>query len=508
MRWPVLRLAMATMATLTVASVVAIETEKAAAQESPQVRLDNFRGDLRGFQRRGAQLRGRVARFQVPRGPFCLPRDQELIANTKAALEALEADARQHAAQFNEFKSQWQNTLKTNIIIRTKFYETDLQVDGEEFWRTDVQRNNTMLQSLAAKRKDFDALVAAAQPCPQPQTSRPPPPPPVNPLAGLPRPVLPQIGLPVPPDYFCSFEDRQKWIDANFNPVWNQSWDAVTALRNYGAAIYRLRYESGPVDARMGAILEREDAWQKQMHKQYDDLRTKLLEIRNRLPVIDCSGRRPEWQLAGSAPNGAGAPTGAYAGIQLAGNIGDQLIHEHRASTGALTNELANSSAEPGAGIVAGYNFALAGNVFGGPYVSWDFYDQRINNNFTGGTFIGSTTNWVVDVGLKAGYAASWNAAIYGLIAASFLNEDQKINFGGPVTSDRRTIAGLSVGGGVEVRPMVLQSSGMPVALFAQYQHTWYEDAKLTMPAASPLFNYQYQRTNDTFKAGVIVYRN
>ena len=69
----------------------------------------------------------------------------------------------------------------------------------------------------------------------------------------------------------------------------------MTALRNYGAAIHRMRYELEPVDARTQAALEREDRWQKETHQKYDDWRTRLLELRGHLPpVIDCTGADPK----------------------------------------------------------------------------------------------------------------------------------------------------------------------------------------------------------------------
>jgi len=47
--------------------------------------------------------------------------------------------------------------------------------------------------------------------------------------------------------------------------------------------------------------------------------------------------------------------------------------------------------------VVAGYNFPVNGNIFVGPFVSIDFYRQRIDHRFGGAIFIGSTSNWVLD---------------------------------------------------------------------------------------------------------------
>ena len=131
-------------------------------------------------------------------------------------------------------------------------------------------------------------------------------------------------------------------------------------------------------------------------------------------------------------------------------NAGDQRIDERLAATDALTNKLNSSGGAFGGGLVAGYNFVMTGNIAAGPYVSWDIYNQKINHDFPGGSFIiGSTTHWIAEVGLKAAYAVSGSTAVYGLAGASFLNEDLRINFGGPVTNESRTHVGITVGGGV-----------------------------------------------------------
>jgi len=64
------------------------------------------------------------------------------------------------------------------------------------------------------------------------------------------------------------------------------------------------------------------------------------------------------------------------------------------------------------------------------------------------------------------------------------------------------------VGAGIELQPSALQGFGAPVSVFLQYQHSWYGNAHLQMPAASPAFNYSYRRENDTFKVGVNVHLN
>ena len=62
---------------------------------------------------------------------------------------------------------------------------------------------------------------------------------------------------------------------------------------------------------------------------------------------------------------------------------------------------------------------------------------------------------------------------------------------------------GLTLGFGGEWK---LASNRLPfgrsMSLFADYQHTWWDTAKLTMPVASPLNNYTWQRNSDVIKLG------
>lgn len=52
----------------------------------------------------------------------------------------------------------------------------------------------------------------------------------------------------------------------------------------------------------------------------------------------------------------------------------------------------------------------------------------------------------------------------------------------------------------------MLQGFGMPVAVFAQYQHTWWDDAHFNTPASSPAFNYAFRREDDTIRLGLNFY--
>jgi len=95
---------------------------------------------------------------------------------------------------------------------------------------------------------------------------------------------------------------------------------------------------------------------------------------------------------------------------------------------------------------------------------------------------------------------------VYGRGAISWLNEDLNINFGGPVASSTTTVRGFQVGGGAEFAPAAWKTRTHPLSIFVEYQHSSWQDASLFSPAASPRFNYNFPREDETFKAGVNVH--
>jgi hypothetical protein len=187
-------------------------------------------------------------------------------------------------------------------------------------------------------------------------------------------------------------------------------------------------------------------------------------------------------------------------------NRGDQKTTERSALTDDVTNTFYNVGDPLGTGIAASYLFApWANNIRIGPFTSFDLLHQTINQTFPNGFFLGSTTHWIFTAGIKAGVVATPSLFIYGLAGASWLNESLNINFA-TASSKNTTTPGFTVGLGGEYMPSVLQRFGLPVSIFAQYQHTWWQDAKFNTPASSPLFNYAFRREDDTIKLGVNVY--
>jgi len=117
-----------------------------------------------------------------------------------------------------------------------------------------------------------------------------------------------------------------------------------------------------------------------------------------------------------------------------------------------------------------------------------------------------ASANWLASAGVKAGVVSAENVLVYGLGGFNLLNEDLRINFGGPTTSSNKTIVGGSLGVGAAFRPALLQGWGRPISMFIEYQHTWWQDAHLNQPAASPLFNYTFRREDDSLRIGFAVH--
>jgi opacity protein-like surface antigen len=197
---------------------------------------------------------------------------------------------------------------------------------------------------------------------------------------------------------------------------------------------------------------------------------------------------------------------GGYFGIELAKTSARERKTETPLGSDDPTFRATDSGDPLGLGIVAGYNFRpWNSNIVVGPFASFDYLRQTINHNFAGGQFLGSTTKWFGNAGVKAGVVTAPGLYLYGLAGAAFVNHDLNVNFA-TAASSNVTTPGVTLGLGAEYQPPSWQLSGHPVSLFAQYQHTWWDNANFNRPASSPAFNYAFQREDDTVKFGVNFY--
>jgi hypothetical protein len=198
--------------------------------------------------------------------------------------------------------------------------------------------------------------------------------------------------------------------------------------------------------------------------------------------------------------------SGGYLGGELAKNSGRVRSTETRDATGVITNQFVDSGDPLGIGIVGGYNFRPWNNsVVVGPFASFDYLNQTINHNFAGGQFLGTTTHWFINAGVKAGVVTASGFYVYGLAGAAFLNHDLNVNFAIPAGRNVTT-SGFTAGLGGEYAPASWRLAGHPISIFAQYQHTWWSTANFNTPVSSPAFNYAFRREDDTFKLGVNFY--
>lgn len=197
---------------------------------------------------------------------------------------------------------------------------------------------------------------------------------------------------------------------------------------------------------------------------------------------------------------------GGYLGGELVKNTGRVRTTERFAANDLITNEFNDSGDPLGVGVIVGYNFRPFNNsIVIGPFASFDYLNQTINHNFAGGQFLGTTTHWFINAGVKAGFVTAPGIYLYGLAGAAWLNHDLNVNFATAAQSNVTT-PGVTVGLGGEYHLSSWRIAGHPVSVFAQYQHTWWDNANFNRPASSPAFNYAFRREDDTIKFGVNFY--
>jgi hypothetical protein len=216
--------------------------------------------------------------------------------------------------------------------------------------------------------------------------------------------------------------------------------------------------------------------------------------------------------LAGSnwvrvpCPPQTASSSGLYLGGELVKNWGWVRSTERLAATGVVTNQFTDTADPLGGGIIVGYKFApWANNIVVSPFVSFDFMNAPVNHTFAGGSFLGTTANFMGTAGVKIGPQLDMGLWLYGIAGVSVLNETLNVNFIPVASSQSAWVAGGTVGVGGAWQPAFLQGFGRPVSLFLEYHHTWWQDATFTTPAASPAFNYTFARQDDVVKFGFIV---
>ena len=205
-------------------------------------------------------------------------------------------------------------------------------------------------------------------------------------------------------------------------------------------------------------------------------------------------------------PPQTAASSGLYLGGELVKNWGWVRSTERLATTDVVNNQFTDRADPLGGGLIVGYKFApWANNVVVSPFASFDFLHAPVNHTFPGGSYLGTTANFMGTGGVKIGPQLGAGVWLYGIAGVSVLNETLNINFIPVASSSSATVPGATVGLGGAWQPNFLQGLGRPVSLFLEYQHTWWQSANFNMPAASPFFSYNFARQDDVVKFGFTV---
>jgi len=218
----------------------------------------------------------------------------------------------------------------------------------------------------------------------------------------------------------------------------------------------------------------------------------------------DWRGHNLFWQPC--PPPQTASSTGVYLGGELAKNWGWVRSTERSAATDLVTNQFSDRADPVGGGVIIGYKFSPWGNnVVVSPFASFDFVHAPVNHTFASGSFLGSTANFMGTAGVKIGPQLDMGLWLYGIAGVSVLNETLNVNFIPTASSTTATVPGATLGVGGAWQPNFLQGFGLPVSLFAEYQHTWWQDANFNTPPASSTFNYNFARQDDVLKFGFTV---
>jgi hypothetical protein len=202
--------------------------------------------------------------------------------------------------------------------------------------------------------------------------------------------------------------------------------------------------------------------------------------------------------------------SGPFVGLQVTGSTSRVITNEFLTGTDIRSTSLVDHGTGFGGGVNFGWNWQpINATSLIGVVIDVNGVHEPVQHDFFGGAYIGSVVNFSASAQVRGGVLVTPNVLLFGQGGISVSNQQLKIDFGGPETNESKTIPGLTLGFGGEWKlhpfdfaaPTISRSLVTP-SLFATYEHTWWDTAKLTMPAASPGFDYSWQRQSDTLKFG------
>lgn len=205
----------------------------------------------------------------------------------------------------------------------------------------------------------------------------------------------------------------------------------------------------------------------------------------------DCVAANPSFQ-------------GPFVGVHVVGSFSRVNTFEFFDLTGMRTNAFGDRGSGAGGGINFGWNWQpWTPTTLFGVVVDINGLNDSVRRDFAGGNSISSVVNVTASVQLRGGVLAVPSLLLYGQGGFVVANEELKIDFGGPKTDENQLVPGGTIGFGAEWK---LATNPLPFgrsfSLFGEYGRTWWGDARLRMPAASPLFDYTWRRETDTVKFG------
>jgi len=229
-------------------------------------------------------------------------------------------------------------------------------------------------------------------------------------------------------------------------------------------------------------------------------------EVRSETPTFVPS-QPPPPPPSGSSMNLPASPNagGAYASLYVVGALSDVTTTERLADDGRVTNRFRDCCSGVGGGLGVGYDWPLGNNLMLGPVLGLSAPNDRVTHAFAGGGYLRSTVDFTATAKARASYIATPDLLAYAQAGIAVGNQEMSLNFGGPTSSHSQVTPGAVLGAGVEWRPFDRGQGlfGIPTAVFLDYDHIWWGDARFNTPTASPLFNYSWSRESNVITAGL-----
>jgi opacity protein-like surface antigen len=195
--------------------------------------------------------------------------------------------------------------------------------------------------------------------------------------------------------------------------------------------------------------------------------------------------------------------TGLYGGVQFGGSFSTVRTNEFITGTDIKTNSFLDAGQSAFGGFNIGYDWQVRPNLVVGVFSNVNFMHDQVRHDFTGGFYIGATMDTRGSAQARVGFLAFPNVLLFVNGGVAFGNDHLEIDFGGPETNESRWVTGWTFGGGVEVKlPRNVINVGKSTSVFLDYSHISFDTLKLVMPAASPRFDYTWQRETNVFEAG------